>query len=273
MIVLIIELAVHSGHRGLVQALDERVKTGIKGLDELIEGGLPRGYSFLLLGGPGTGKTTFGVQYLYKGATEFGENGMYVTFDEPPYSIASNAQRYGWNISQEEKTGKFGVVDVSPIKRERTGTFVPTALQQSFLGAAKFNIDNVVNAIAEVKKKIGAKRCVIDSISALTLQYKEDFDIRQQTLRLIKELTEMDLTTIMLAENSEDRQDVTRFGADAFLAQGVIVLHMYRVEESNVKALEVRKMRGAKHTDRLCPYRITSEGIEVYPEETVFRSV
>jgi KaiC/GvpD/RAD55 family RecA-like ATPase len=254
--------------------LSERVKTGIKGLDELIEGGLPQGYSFLLLGGPGTGKTTFGVQYLYKGASEFGENGLYVTFDEPPYSITTNSQRYGWNLSEEEKQGRFGFVDVSPIKREtKTGTFVPAALQQGFLGAAKFNLDDVVSVISEVKRKVNAKRCVIDSISALTLQYKDEFEIRQQTLRLIKVLTEMDLTTIMLAENAEDRQDLTRFGAEAFLAQGVIVLHMYRVEESNVKALEVRKMRGAKHTDRLCPYRITAEGIEVYPEETVFRSV
>lgn len=253
---------------------NERVKTGIKGLDELIEGGLPRGFSFLLLGGPGTGKTTFGVQYLYKGATEYGEGGMYVTFDEPPYSISGNSLRYGWDLGDQEKAGKISFVDASPIKREaRTSTFVPPSLGQNFLGGAKFDIDKVVAAIREVKQKVDAKRCVIDSISALTLQYKDDFEIRQQTLKLIKDLTEMNLTTIMLAENPEDRQDMTRFGAEAFLAQGVIVLHMYRVEESNVKALEVRKMRGAKHTDRLCPYRITSEGIEVYPEETVFRSV
>jgi len=251
--------------------MEDRVKTGIKGLDELIEGGLPRGFSYLLLGGPGTGKTTFGVQYLYKGATEFGESGMYVTFDEPPYSIVGNSERYGWNLDEIEKQRKFGFVDASPIKREVTGTFVPMALQQGFLGSAKFNIDDVVKAISEVKQKVNAKRCVIDSVSALMLQYRDDFEIRQQTLRLIKVLTEMDLTTIMLAENAEDRQDVTKFGAEAFLAQGVIVLHMYRVEESNVKALEIRKMRGAKHADRLCPFRITPEGIEVYPEETVFR--
>ncbi|MGD0175924.1 MAG: ATPase domain-containing protein [Candidatus Bathyarchaeia archaeon] len=255
-------------------SVSERVKTGIKGLDELIEGGLPRGYGFLLLGGPGTGKTTFGVQYLYKGLTDYGENGMYVTFDEPPYSITTNSQRYGWNVADAEKQGTFAYVDVSPIKREtKATTFVPPSLGQNFLGSEKFKLDDVVAAIKEVKKKVNAKRCVIDSISALTLQYKDDFEIRQQTLRLIKELTEMDLTTIMLAENPEDRQDMTKFGAEAFLAQGVIVLHMYRIEESNVKALEVRKMRGAKHTDRLCPYRITAEGIEVYPEETVFRSV
>jgi KaiC/GvpD/RAD55 family RecA-like ATPase len=251
--------------------MEDRVKTGIKGLDELIEGGLPRGFSYLLLGGPGTGKTTFGVQYLYKGAMEYGESGMYVTFDEPPYSIVGNSARYGWDLDEVEKQRKFGFVDASPIKRQVTGTFVPVALQQGFLGSAKFNIDDVVKVISEVKQKVNAKRCVIDSISALMLQYKDDFEIRQQTLRLIKVLTEMDLTTIMLAENAEDRQDVTRFGAEAFLAQGVIVLHMYRVEESNVKALEIRKMRGAKHADRLCPFRITAEGIEVYPEETVFR--
>ena len=178
------------------------------------------------------------------------------------------------NFRRAEKQGKLAFVDVSPIKRAiKTTTFVPPSLGQNFLGAEKFKLDEVIAAIKEVKKKVDAKRCVIDSISALTLQYKDDFEIRQQTLHLIKDLTEMDLTTIMLAENPEDRQDMTRFGAEAFLAQGVIVLHMYRVEESNVKALEVRKMRGAKHTDRLCPYRITAEGIEVYPEETVFRSV
>ncbi len=251
----------------------QRVKTGIKGLDELIEGGLPRGYSFLLLGGPGTGKTTFGAQFIFKGATEFGESGLYIALDEPPYSISTNMLRYGWDLSDIERQGKFSFVDVSPIKRETKGTFVPAALQTSFLGSAKFSMDDVLSVIAEAKKKVNAQRCVVDSITALTLQFKDEFEIRQQTLRLIKGLAEMDLTAILLAENPEDRQDMTRFGADAFLAQGVVVLHMYRVEESNVKALEVRKMRGAKHTDRLCPYRITSEGIEVYPEETVFRSV
>ena len=136
--------------------LSERVKTGIKGLDELIEGGLPRGYGFLLLGGPGTGKTTFGIQYLYKGLTEYGENGMYVTFDEPPYSITTNSQRYGWNISDVEKQGKLAFVDVSPIKREaRPTTFVPPSLGQSFLGAEKFKIDDVMAAIKEVKKAGG----------------------------------------------------------------------------------------------------------------------
>ena len=253
---------------------ESRVKTGIKGLDELIEGGLPRGYSFLLLGGPGTGKTTFGAQYLYKGATEYGESGLYVALDEPPYSISSNMLRYGWNLSEIERQSKFAFVDVSPIKHEVKGTFVPARFNRAhFSGALKFSMDDVISVIGEAKKRVNAQRCVVDSLSALTLQFKDEFEIRQQTLRLIKGLTELDMTAILLSENPEDRQDMTKYGAEAFLAQGVIVLHMYRIEESNVKALEVRKMRGAKHTDRLCPYRLTAEGIEVYPEETVFRSM
>lgn len=255
------------------KTMSERTKTGIKGLDELIEGGLPKGFSFLLLGGPGTGKTTFGAQYLYNGATQFGEGGLYVALDEPPFSISANMLRYGWNLEEIGRQGKFSFVDVSPMKREAKGTFVPAALQGAMLGSAKFSMDDVLSVIADAKKKVNATRCVVDSLTALTLQFKDDFEIRQQTLRLIKGLTEMDMTAILLAENAEDRQDLTHFGAEAFLAQGVIVMHMYRVEESNVRALEVRKIRGVKHTDRLCPYRITQEGIEVYPEETVFRSV
>ena len=253
--------------------MSERTKTGIKGLDELIEGGLPKGYSFLLLGGPGTGKTTFGAQYIYKGATEYGESGLYVALDEPPFSIGPNMLKFGWDLEEIGRQGKFSFVDVSPMKRETKGTFVPAALQGSLIGSAKFSMDDVLTVIADAKKRVNATRCVVDSITALTLQFKDDFEVRQQTLRLIKGLTEMEMTAILLAENPEDRQDMTHFGAEAFLAQGVIVLHMYRVEESNVRALEVRKIRGVKHTDRLCPYRITQEGIEVYPEETVFRSV
>lgn len=254
------------------------MKTGILGLDDLIEGGLPRGYSYVLFGGPGTGKTTFATQFLYKGATTYNEAGLYVTFDEPPYSIITNMRRFNWNLMEEEKNGRLAFLDASPIKQisGQAQTFVPAALKQNFLGGEKFQLDEIVNNIRAIKEKINAKRAVIDSVSALDLQYGDEFDKRKNILRLIKHLTEMGLTTLLLSENAEERQDMqagVRFGADAFLAQGLIVLHMFRVEESNVKALEIRKMRGVKHLERLCPYRITPEGVEIYPEETVFRAV
>jgi KaiC/GvpD/RAD55 family RecA-like ATPase len=252
----------------------DRAKTGITGLDDLIEGGLPRGYSYAVIGGPGTGKTTFGAQFLYKGATEHNEPGLYVTFDEPPYSIISNMRRYNWNLADMESKGKLLFIDASPIRTPPSGqteTFAPMVLKQSFIGAEKFKIDEVIDSVKEAKRKIGAQRAVIDSISALTMQFEKDMEVRLHILRLIKELTEVGLTTILLIENPEEKEREIRFGPDAFLAQGVLVLHMFRIEESNVKALEIRKMRGVKHIEKLCPYRITGDGIEVYPEENVFR--
>jgi KaiC/GvpD/RAD55 family RecA-like ATPase len=252
----------------------ERAKTGITGLDDLIEGGLPRGYSYALIGGPGTGKTTFGTQFLYKGSTELNEPGLYITFDEPPFSIVGNMRRFNWNLTQIEKDGKLMFIDASPIKgpaAATTETFAPMVLKQSFLGAEKFKIDEVIDSIKDAKRKVNAQRAVIDSVSALTMQFDREHDVRLNILRLIKELTEMGLTTILLSENPEEEKEKTKFGPDAFLAQGVIVLHMFRIEESNVKALEIRKMRGVKHIEKLCPYRITADGIEVYPEENVFR--
>ena len=83
-----------------------RVTTGIKNLDRILGGGLPEGYCYLILGGPGAGKTTFGIQYIMNGITESDETGIYVTFDEPPYSIVNNArENFGWDlISQKTRT-------------------------------------------------------------------------------------------------------------------------------------------------------------------------
>jgi len=246
---------------------EERVRSGILGLDEMIEGGFPRGFSYAIVGGPGSGKTTFGAQFIYKGASIFGENGIYVTFDEPPYSISNNMKRYGWNLYDLESRGKFSFVDVSPIMGERPGAYV---VKSGFLGREEFNIDSVIGAINDARRKVNAKRCVIDSVTALQLQLRDEFETRVQTLKLIKALTEMKLTTLLLAEKQEERADVQRFSITDFLAQGVIILHIYRIGDSAVKALEIRKIRGVRHMEKLCPFKITDDGIEVYPQQTVF---
>lgn len=246
---------------------EERVRSGILGLDELMEGGFPRGFSYAILGGPGSGKTTFGAQFICKGASIYGESGIYVTFDEPPYSITNNMRRYGWNFYDLENRGKFCFVDVSPIMSDKPGQYV---VKSGFLGKEEFNVDGVIGAINEARRKVDAKRCVIDSMTALQLQLKDEFETRIQTLKLIKALTEMKLTTLLLTEKQEERIDVQKFSTTEFLAQGVIILNIYRIGDSAVRALEIRKMRGVKHMEKLCPLKITNEGIEVYPQQTVF---
>ena len=246
---------------------DDRVKSGIQGLDELIEGGFPSGYCYAVVAGPGAGKTIFGSQFLYRGITDYGENGLYITLEEPPYSIANSMMRFGWNLYELENREKLALVDASPMKTLQRSQYVIKA----GLGTEEFSIDGLLGVVAEAKRKIGAKRCVVDSLTALSIQYRDEFEGRQQTLKLVKALTEMRLTTLLLAESSEESVDVQRFGAVDFLAQGVIYLHTYRVRDSVIRALEVRKMRGTKKVDKLCPYAFTDSGIAVYPQETVFR--
>jgi len=92
-----------------------RVRTGIVNLDQMIGGGLPEGYCYLLLGGPGAGKTTFGVQYLVNGILNQSETGIYVTLDEPPFSVRNNMrENFGWDLPSLEDKMKLAIVDASP---------------------------------------------------------------------------------------------------------------------------------------------------------------
>ncbi len=248
------------------QLKEERVASGIQGLDELIEGGFPNGFCYAIVGGPGAGKTIFGAQFLYQGATKYGENGLYITLEEPPYSINNNMLRFGWNLYELEKRDKLALIDASPMKSSKGSYAIKAGI-----GTEDFSIEGLLGVIAEAKRKINAKRCVVDSLKALSIQYRDEFETRQQILKLIRSLTELSLTTMLLAETSEEKMDAQSFGTVEFLAQGVIYLHTYRIRDNTVRAIEVRKMRGVKIVNKLCPYTFTDTGIVIYPQETVFR--
>jgi len=93
------------------------VPTGIPGVDKVLgEQGIPRGHSILIAGGPGSGKTTFGIQFLYKGATEFSEPGIYISLDEDPEDVKRNMSKFGWNIDELETEKKLAFINVSPVR-------------------------------------------------------------------------------------------------------------------------------------------------------------
>ncbi len=256
-----------------------RVPTGIAGLDDIIEGGLPVGYCHTVVGGPGAGKTIFGVQFVYKGITDFQQNGVYVTFEEPPDSIVGAMKRFGWDLLGEQDGGRLALIDASPISpQERVlmtltltrGGFGTPLVKAGPLGTETFDVNGILNVVKDAAQKIDAKRCVIDSLSALMLQYKDSFELRQSILTLIKGLTETGLTTLLLSESPGDRSGTYRFGVEAFLCQGVIVLRMHNREEKTVRTLQIQKMRGVKHLEKPCLFKITDRGVEVYPEAPIF---
>jgi KaiC/GvpD/RAD55 family RecA-like ATPase len=222
----------------------ERIKTGVKGLDSIIDGGLVPNSLTLLTGTAGTGKTTISAQFIYEGAKNFGENGVYVTFEEPVESIKASCKNYGWDFDPLEKEDKVIFVKYDP-----------------------FHIEDIYELLETNIKKINAKRVVIDSISALGLYVKETPEIRRMIFNISFLLRRLECTSILISEILPNQNSLSRFGVEEFVTDGVFVLYYTQTGSQFSRALTVWKMRGSKHSSKLHPYKITDKGIIVYSKE------
>ena len=243
------------------------VKTGIQGFDELVRGGLPKGYGYTVMGGPGSGKTIFSMQFIYNGITRYKENAVYVSFDESLRSLRKTAANLGMNLTDLEKKGQLIIVDASPIRVE-AGKYA--AKTDTFLGLPNFDVDTLMRAVDKATARVDAKRFVVDSISSLLIQYKDPFTVRRETLSLISALSQDDQrTTLFLSEVSKP-DTIKKLNVEAFLTNGVIILHNIKQREEKIRAIEILKMRGVDHSNKMHPFKITDKGIVIYPKEKVF---
>lgn len=244
----------------------EKVPSGIKGLDELTNGGLPRGRSILIIGGPGSGKTTFVVQFLYKGATEHNERGLYVTFDEKLEHVKANMFSFGWDLSELEKKGMLFLIDATPFRRRkvapREGLFVESSI---------FSLSKFIQVLTKIIEEEQIQRVGIDSITSISLRYSDIRKRRRALLTLFDALSEYNCTSLLTAELRTSILN-RKFQLEEFLSQGVILLHTI-VHDGNVtRAIQLEKIRGIKHDTQLRPYSITDDGIIVYPTATIYPS-
>jgi circadian clock protein KaiC len=231
-----------------------RVRTGIEGFDELVLGGLPRGHSILVTGGTGTGKSTFALQYIYKGAKVYEEPGIYVTLEESIPAIIKNAATYGWNLDELEKDGKVALIDVSPAVSGQLRRVSPT---------------DIYSNISQVCKRMDAKRIVIDPITVIGMQTENIIDLRLDLLRFGSLLKQLEATVVFVTEIAEDSQGLSRFGIEEFITDGVIVLYFSKVGGLRMRAIEVRKMRGTAHKEGIFPIKIGESGLAVYPSAKI----
>ena len=234
----------------------DRVRTGIPGFDDLIEGGLPRGRSFLVSGGTGTGKTIFGLQFLVFGA-KVNEPGVYLTLDERPDLVREDMLRFGWDLRALEDSGLFKIVDGTMAKLG-----IPSEEEFS-LPATGFDLDKLLLELIRAIKKIGAKRVVIDSIAALGLNFESEHDVRKAVLKIVYLLARMGVTTILTTEINDGSTKLGKYGVEEFVADGVVVLHYMGVGTQSNRTLHVRKMRATKHSEKLHPLLITDSGLVV----------
>ncbi|PJD01515.1 circadian clock protein KaiC, partial [Candidatus Micrarchaeota archaeon CG10_big_fil_rev_8_21_14_0_10_54_18] len=171
-----------------------RVSTGIPGLDEIIEGGFPESSSILLSGGSGTGKSIFGMQYLYHGAKQKGEPGVYITMEEGPHNLWWNTQRFRWDLLPLEQKNLLRIYKFEPSKEN------------------KDDLADQTSKIIEKAQSLNAKRLVIDSITAFSFWTEKSSDIRYAVYNLINELRKLKCTTLLTCETIGGKNEISRFG-------------------------------------------------------------
>lgn len=240
----------------------ERAPTGIDGLDELIEGGIPRRRMVLVSGSCGTGKSILSAQFIYRGALDYGEPGVFVTLDERPTIIREDMLQFGWDFKALEDKGLIRIIDGTVTK-----VGIPSE-EEYALPETGFNLDKLLVEIIKATKEIGAKRLVVDSLPALGFKYDTEAEVRKAILKMSYVLSKTGVTSIVTTEIPEHSGTYSKYGVEEFVADGVIVLNYGSLGGRATRTLHIRKMRGTKHSEHLHPMEITRErGIVVYPIE------
>jgi KaiC/GvpD/RAD55 family RecA-like ATPase len=217
----------------------ERAKTGNKGFDELVGGGLPRGRTILLAGGSGTGKTIFATQFLYNGA-QMGEPGVHLTLEEKPGNIRNEMKEFGMDLAKMEKADKLAMIDASLVRLGLESD------EKFTLSPENFDINHLVQNLIMTARNIGAKRVVIDALPSLDVLLDGDIaKIRNAVIELNYLLQENGLTSILLDEIPSGKDSYSRHDVEEFVVDGVIVLN--KVEALDKRSIAIMKMRQTNH--------------------------
>jgi KaiC/GvpD/RAD55 family RecA-like ATPase len=250
--------------------LSENVPTGVEGLDELIGGGFPRGRVILVLGGPGTGKTILASQFLYKGISQYGENGIFVSLDEGKNHFYSEMAKFGWDFKKAEDEGKFLFVDATRLSRVAMLKEKLTKEETSSLRGKELQIDRLIEELQAKIQQISAKRVVLDTLASLFYRFIDPIERRTAGVDLIESLSDINATTIVTTELSQLGLERNLMDEE-FLVHGVIMMQTLFSGGSTTRALQVEKMRSTNVNPNLVPYMIDKNGVEIFPAMSVFR--
>jgi KaiC/GvpD/RAD55 family RecA-like ATPase len=232
-----------------------KIQTGISGLDDLINGGIPEGSTTLLSGRSGSGKTIFGIQYLYHGASQMDEPGILVTLESRPNDLRSIASQFGWDLTDLESAGKLVILDAASSKAG-----LPTS--EKFALKRGFDMETLAETIYSAIEETKAKRLVLDGISGLTLRFNEPAEVRRELYRISALLNELQVTSIFIGE-VDNPYTQSREGVEQYIAQGLITLNLRENDGGLERDLLIWKMRMTSHSMKRHPYVIGKDGIKV----------
>ena len=238
--------------KGSVKDTMERVPSGIPGMDELVEGGFEKASTIVVVGAAGTGKTIFGLQFLYNGAKEYKEPGLYITFEEPRSAILKHTMQFGFDFEELERKNLFRIMEFRPHQVEK------------LMKEGGGNIKDTIRGM-------GVKRLVVDSITAYGLLFKDDYERRENTLNFFDLLRKWGCTSVIISELPPKVAEVKE-GSVGFLSDAIIALYYAKKDDAStrVHSLEILKMRGTRHTDKVLAMQFEDDGITVYSDVEVF---
>jgi circadian clock protein KaiC len=228
----------------------KKTSSGIKGLDELTGGGLPAGRPTLICGGPGCGKTLLAITFLVKGALDYGEPGVFVSFDERIPDLSANVASLGFDLSG---LSRRGLIAMDHVKLDRL----------SIIEVGDYDLEGLFVRLGHAVGRISAKRVVLDSIDSLFAGIPNTAIVRSELGRLFTWLKDHELSAIITAERGEN--GLTRNGVEEYVSDCVIVLDHRVVEQSSTRRLRVVKYRGSAHGTNEYPFLIDRDGITVLP--------
>jgi KaiC domain protein len=230
----------------------DRIEIGIEGLDEMILGGVPERSMIAAIGSAGTGKTTFGLQFLHRALSD-GGRAVYITLEESRESIVESADEKGWGFSTHVEDGDLAVVDLHPIEMANSLT-------------------NIRDDLPRLIEEFGAERLVLDSVSLLEMMYDHPSERRSEVFEFARALKDAGVTTMVTSEASQESAYASRYGIIEYLADAVFVLQYVRPSDFRETrlAVEIQKIRDANHSRETKPYEITNDGISVYRQANIF---
>jgi len=232
----------------------EKSPTGIAGFDEVTNGGVPKGRPTIVCGGPGCGKTMFAAEFLVRGAIEFNEPGVLMTFEETSEEMSKNVASLGFDLKKltAKKKMVLEYVRIEPAEIQETG---------------EYDLEGLFIRLQHAVKAVGAKRVVLDTVEAIFSGFSNTGMLRAEIRRLFRWLKDHGLTTVVTAEKGEG--SLTRYGLEEYVSDCVIFLDHRVTDQISTRRMRVVKYRGASHVADEIPFLIDERGFSVMPSSSM----
>lgn len=227
-----------------------KTPTGVEGLDEITEGGFPKGRPTLVCGGAGCGKTLLSIEFLINGIVKFNEPGVFMSFEEPSHDLSLNVKSLGFDLEKLKEENKL-VVDHVRVERSEIEE------------AGEYDLDGLFIRLGYAIDKIQAKRVVLDTIESLFAGLDNQAILRAELRRLFHWLKNKGVTAVITGERGES--SLTRQGLEEYVSDCVILLDNRVIEQVSTRRLRIVKYRGSTHGTNEYPFLIDEQGISVLP--------